>query len=255
MKPRGRWGQALIAGSILACLAAVVALAAMQRPALYEIGAYTTSFRYRDPEQRENALRAAAALDGLVLPPGAEFSYNRSVGPWTADRGFRKAPVSFDGHLLPSFGGGVCQTSTTLYNAALLAGLTVVERHRHAWCPKYIAPGLDAAVAQPDIDLRLRNPYPFPLTLRAAGDADTLRVRILAPERVAPARIATVVRAVDPEDSVVRTGYKRPHLQVPGQPGVRVEVQRITAGRAGERRELISRDTYPPVTRVVALPD
>jgi len=251
----GRWGQALLAGGCLASVGAVVALGVSQRPALYEIGAYTTSFQGRDAEQRANAQRAAEALDGLVLPPGAEFSYNRAVGPWTADRGFRKAPVSYDGHLLPSFGGGVCQTSTTLYNAALRAGLTVVERHRHAWCPKYIAPGLDAAVAQPDIDLRLRNPYSFPLTLRADGASDTLRVRILAPERVPVARVVTIVRAVDPEDSVVRTGYKRPHLQVPGQPGLRVEVERITAGRGGEQRERISRDTYPPVTRVVALPE
>ena len=255
MRAGGRWGQALVAGGCLASIAAVVVLGAAQRPALCEISAYTTSFRHRDPEQRENARRAAQALDGLVLPPGTEFSYNRTVGPWTADRGFRKAPVSYDGHLLPSFGGGVCQTSTTLYNAALRAGMIVVERHRHAWPPKYIAPGLDAAVAQPDIDLRLRNPYSFPLTVRADSSAETLRVRILAPERVPAARVVTVVRAVDPEDSIVRTGYRRPHLQVPGQPGLRVEVERIFAGRSGERRELMTRDTYPPVTRVVALPE
>ena len=109
------------------------------------LGQYTTTLRGRTESQRYNAERAARALDGRVIKPGDALSYNEIVGPWTADAGYKRAPVSYDGELLSAWGGGVCQTSTTLYNAALLAGLEIVERHRHAWPPKYIAPGRDAA--------------------------------------------------------------------------------------------------------------
>jgi hypothetical protein len=91
-------------------------------------------------------LRAAAALNGAVIAPGRELSFNHVVASWTPDRGFVLAPVSYDGQLVVDWGGGVCQTSTTLYNAALLAGMEITERHRHFWPPRYAPPGADAAV-------------------------------------------------------------------------------------------------------------
>ena len=72
-----------------------------------------------------------------IVLPGQVFSFNKTVGSWTADRGYVRAPVSYDGELIKSWGGGVCQTSTTIYNAALMAGLEILERHHHHWPARY----------------------------------------------------------------------------------------------------------------------
>jgi vancomycin resistance protein YoaR len=123
---------------------------------------FATSLEGRTQGQRHNATLAAKRLHGAILAPDATWSFNQTVGQWVRSEGYVRAPVSYGGVLVPAWGGGVCQTSTTLYNAALLAGLEVVERHPHTIAPSYIAPGRDAAVAHGIADLKLRNPYPFP---------------------------------------------------------------------------------------------
>ena len=123
-----------------------------------EMAGYATTLQGAHRGQKHNARLAAEAINGKVIAPGEVFSFNRAVKSWTVDQGYVKAPVSFDGELVRAFGGGVCQTSTTLYNAALLAGCTVVERHPHSFRPLYCPPGRDAAVAYPGVDLRIKNP-------------------------------------------------------------------------------------------------
>ncbi|MGD9498634.1 MAG: VanW family protein, partial [Armatimonadota bacterium] len=209
----------------------------------------------RSEAQRLNALRAAQALDGVVIEPGAELSFNRTVGLWTADRGFLKAPVSFGGEIEPAWGGGVCQASTTLYNAALLAGLEILERHRHQWAPGYAALGRDAAVAQYDIDLRLRNPYPWPVRVVVRASSDALGVSILGRRRGPVASVHTRVRAMLPPREVLRIDPEalpgECHRLVRGWPGYRVLVFREMLDEAQVRRELISEDRYPPLNRLV----
>jgi vancomycin resistance protein YoaR len=222
------------------------------------LGAFSTSLSARTRGQRENALRAARALDGVVIDPGREFSFNRAVGSWTADRGYVRAPVSYDGELVVDWGGGVCQTSSTLYNAALLAGLDIVERNRHAWVPGYVPPGRDAAVAQFDVDLRLRNPYPWPVRLRASATADSLGFEVLGREdglvaavRIEPQSAVGPVEVVRP-DARLQSGQRR--LLTRGRAGVRVAVYRIfLRGPKAGRRELLSRDAYPAMNRVVSV--
>ena len=127
-----------------------------------ELAGYATSLRGRTAAQSgPTRQKAAQAINGKIIAPGATFSYNQTVKSWSWDAGYVKAPVSYDGELVKAYGGGVCQTSTTLYNAALLAGLPIVERHAHTFAPHYVPPGRDAAVAQYDIDLRFQKPLPL----------------------------------------------------------------------------------------------
>ena len=191
-----------LAWTVGVLLAAGVAGLTALPPAQVVVGSYRTPFDGRSEHQRLNAVRAAQALNGAVVAPGAVLSFNRTVGPWTADRGYLKAPVSFGGEIEPAWGGGVCQTSTTLYNAALLAGLEIVERHRHQWPPQYAPPGRDAAVAQYDIDLRIRNPHPWPVRLEAQVAPESLGVSVLGRRRGPLAAVHTQVRAVLPPDEV-----------------------------------------------------
>ncbi len=241
----------LSVGILIALSLAAVALAPPQNATM---GAYCTSFEGRSEHQRLNAERAARALDGVTIPGGGELSFNRTVGPWTADRGYLKAPVSFGGEMHPAWGGGVCQTSTTLYNAALLAGLEIVERHRHQWAPDYVPPGRDAAVAQYDIDLRLRNPHPWPVRIETEAAGDSLEVRLVGRREGPLASVHTQVRAVlaprevTQIDSALQPGEC--HRPGRGQPGYRVLVFRVLAD-APDRRELVSEDRYPPMNRLV----
>jgi len=139
---------------------------------------FRTSLEGRTDGQKINAVKAARAVNGTFIPAGSTFSFNHRVGSWTRERGFVRAPVSLGGILVPSWGGGVCQVSTTLYVAALLAGLEVLERHHHAIAPSYVPKGMDAAVAYGVADLRLRNPFPFPVQIRFEAIETQLVCRI-----------------------------------------------------------------------------
>ena len=110
------------------------------------LSSYVTTFAGRLTDQSHNAALAARKLDGVIVLPGEVLSFNESVGTWSRDQGYRKAPVSFSGTLVNTWGGGVCQTSTTLYNACLLVGMEVVERHHHQFAANYVPPGRDASV-------------------------------------------------------------------------------------------------------------
>jgi len=236
-------------------------------PAQVELAGYATSLKGRTRSQRHNARLAAEGLDGKVIAPGAVFSFNRAVKSWSVDQGYVKAPVSFDGELVPAFGGGVCQTSTTLYNAALLAGLPIKERHAHVFAPHYVTPGRDAAVAYPNIDLRVANPYPFPLRLRAAARGDRLEIRLLGAERapvtahVIPHFLSRDVplrltRLVSPRGSGGVPRRAGAYLRSPGATGYRVVTYRVLTQSGREvRRERLSDDTYPAMNRIVQLSD
>ena len=220
------------------------------------IAAYTTSFAARSRGQIENALLAARTLDGTVVPPGGEFSFNRCLGPWTADRGYRRAPVSYDGELTLATGGGVCQLSSTLYVAALLAGMEVLERNRHFWPVSYALPGLDAAVAYPSIDLRFRNPLPAYVALRARGRRDQLIVELVSTASTGSYAIEREELSVSPPLTIVRAEDRLSPGQIlranRGQPGREVAVYRVHHTEGGRtQRTLVSLDAYPTLNRIL----
>jgi len=164
------FGRLLIFVSLLA----VAVLSGCQRQRPVVLSTFRTSLEGRTEGQRHNALKAVRAINGAVIPPNGTFSFNSRVGSWTRERGFVRAPVSFGGVLVPSWGGGVCQVSTTLYVAALLAGLEVLERHNHSVAPSYVPMGMDAAVAYGVADLRLRNPFRFPVQIKCEVRGDQI---------------------------------------------------------------------------------
>jgi vancomycin resistance protein YoaR len=99
----------------------------------------------------------AQLIDKTLVAPGATFSFNAATGERTADKGFLEAPVIINGELQNGLGGGVCQVSTTVFNAAYEAGLPILERTNHALYISHYPQGRDATVNYPDLDLRFRN--------------------------------------------------------------------------------------------------
>lgn len=150
-----------------------------RRPYQAELGMFRTSLSERSPEQRDNIRRAVAALEGAVLEPGEEWSFNRHVGPRTPERGYRSAPAFLEQDVTESVGGGICQVSSTVYNAAALSGLTITERIPHNRRVHSVPPGRDATVWYGKADLRLRNDTGAPVRLSASLSDEALTVRFL----------------------------------------------------------------------------
>jgi vancomycin resistance protein YoaR len=211
------------------------------------LAGYTTSLKGRKKAQIRNATLAARALEGQVIKAGKVFSYNAVVSANDADNdtGYVPAPVSVEGTMVPALGGGVCQTSTTLYNAALLAGLEVLERHPHTIAPKYVPPGRDAAVAWPGVDLRLRNPYAFPVRLSAKVVGERLSVEVVG-ERGRASEIVLETRVLSIQEPARRSVVGRRRSSA-GVSGIRVATYRTKNGN----RERLSDDTYATLDEVI----
>lgn len=211
---------------------------------------FATSLEGRTQGQRHNALLAAKRVDGTILQPNATWSFNQTVGHWARSEGYVRAPVSYGGILVPAWGGGVCQTATTLYNAALLAGLEIVERHPHTVAPSYIGAGRDAAVAQGIADLKLRNPYPFPcrVEFRVTNSRLVCSIYAQAPaetvRRTAP-RCTLTPEIVASTPAPIAVGFRTQ----PGRAGVRVRLWRNCSRNGENWSEFCHETQYAPLPR------
>ncbi|WP_334072120.1 MULTISPECIES: VanW family protein [Paenibacillus] len=207
-----------------------------------------------------NVDAAARALDGLVLPPDGVFDYAAIVRAAEEQYGFREAPVIFGGRLVPGVGGGICQVSSTLYNAAVRAGLDIVERRNHSVPVRYIPLGQDATFAEGHINFRFRNTTGNHLLIAARTDSGRLTVKLFGDipgnvlydmesktAKILPAGNKYVVNPALP------AGSRK--VIVRGKPGFVVDTYRVkyVDGRIAERIRL-SRDTYPAQPNVIAVP-
>ncbi|MCS7253173.1 MAG: VanW family protein [Armatimonadota bacterium] len=230
--------------------AACIIVFIVSQPRERELSNFSTSLVGRTKAQKHNAKLAAQALNGKVIPPRSTFSFNEAVGPWTRDRGYKRAPVSYGGEIVLAFGGGVCQTSSALYNAALLAGLEIIERHPHQWLPTYVSPGRDAAVAYGIADLKLRNPYDEPVRIEFRVNDEVLQCRLLSSFRYrAKCIIESEIKWHDPPTPTVIYERELKHGRVvrvsEGIQGCTVRTYRVLVldGKS-VKRELISVDEY-----------
>ena len=137
--------------------------------------------KHTDDENRNTNLRLVCEiLDGYILDPGEEFSYNGVVGERTKERGFKPASAYSGTRLIKDFGGGVCQGSSTLYNCVLLADLEVTERVCHGYTVNYLPIGLDAAVNwATKTDFKFRNNFHFPIQIKAEVSDGYLKMQLL----------------------------------------------------------------------------
>ncbi|MDR3709394.1 MAG: VanW family protein [Capsulimonadaceae bacterium] len=127
------------------------------------IGHFVTHFNPREAGRTKTVRRAISMIDDHVVAPGAIFSVNDTVGERTEKRGFGIGHVFVDGQMKKDVGGGMCQVATTLFNAALLANLQIVERHQHVRTVPYVKPGSDATVWFGKKDFKLRNDTAYPI--------------------------------------------------------------------------------------------
>ncbi len=143
------------------------------------IGSYSTEYNAKI-QRATNVVLAASRINGVVVMPGQEFSFHRTVLPRTPENGYVEAPVIVDKEYVPGYGGGICQVSSTLYAAMLQAGVPATERYPHSIEVSYIPVGMDATISGSYKDLKFVNVFEKPLLILATTDeTGTLTVSIV----------------------------------------------------------------------------
>ena len=224
------------------------------------IASYSTRYKPWERDRTYNLKIACRAINGTLIRRAETFSYNKVVGPRLKEYGFRDAPIFVKGEVEPGTGGGVCQVSTTVYNAALLSNLKILRRSHHSRPVVYAPVGRDATVAYPLLDLRFKNTTGGPVYIAASVGPRTVNVTVLGKrsdglkvelEAVGHRVIKAPVTAARVETSTPA----KPIVQQAGRAGHQVSIYRIVREN-GEvvKRELISTDYYPPEPRIVAIP-
>ncbi len=159
------------------------------------LGSATTSFRDSIPGRVHNLILATQRLNGVVVQPGAVFSFNQALGPDGESAGFVTAKIIYNGRTIDGIGGGICQVATTAFRAAFYSGVDIVERHPHTYRVSFYEPpvGFDATVfSDQGVDLRWRNNLKVPVLIQTAVDtrAQTINFTYLATE---PAKYKAVL--------------------------------------------------------------
>ena len=121
------------------------------------LASYSTKYAASNKNRTTNLRLAAGKIDGTVLLPGETFSYNNVVGERTISAGYKDAAIYQNGQVVDGLGGGICQISTTLFNAVLFSNLEIVELHNHQFVPSYATAGRDATVVYGVKDFKFKN--------------------------------------------------------------------------------------------------
>ncbi|MCL6425495.1 MULTISPECIES: VanW family protein [Bacillus] len=132
-----------------------------------QLGQYVTYFNSSNKSRSHNISLSAKAIDNHVVFPNETFSFNQVVGMRTRNKGYKSAPIIVKGELSEGVGGGICQVSSTLFNAVDRAGLQIVQRYSHTRSVPYVPPGRDATVSWGGPDFRFQNQYNQPILIRA----------------------------------------------------------------------------------------
>ncbi|MHB9148817.1 MAG: VanW family protein [Thermoleophilia bacterium] len=226
-----------------------------------EIASFTTYFSPTSLARVNNIRQVAQILDGYVVRPGETFSFNRAVGPRTRAAGFDEAPVIRDGVLTPGVGGGICQVSTTLFNAVFFAGLPVVERKPHSFYIDHYPVGRDATVSYGATDLRFRNDSDTVILLSISTSPRSVTVSLAAPlwDRTVSYETSAFDDMVEPKSSEASPRKLRdPALPrgaisplEPGVSGRSVTVARVVRNTNGVLFEDAFSSSYAPKDYVI----
>jgi vancomycin resistance protein YoaR len=222
------------------------------------IASYTTQFDPWDQNRTQNVLLAAKSVNDILVRTGEVFSFNDIVGLRLAKFGYKEAPVYIDGILVPDWGGGVCQVSSTLYNAVLLADLTIEERTAHFHPPGYVPLGQDATVADNQLDFRFKNTSSQNIYITGEVFGNQLVINIFGQQLDNPPQISVVAtdkRVLEPntiikQDTNLELGKEV--VEVEGQKGFLVSTNRIKKinGKI-VAQEFLASDEFKSVDKIV----
>lgn len=143
-----------------------------------QLASFSTNYNTRDTDRTTNLRLAANKVNGTVLMPGETFSYNKVVGQRTIAAGYKEAPIYVNGQVVDGLGGGICQISSTLYNAVIYANLDIVTRSNHQFVPSYVTASRDATVVYGSTDFQFKNNRKYPIKIMCSVSGGVASVRI-----------------------------------------------------------------------------
>lgn len=222
------------------------------------LSSYSTTYITSKVNRTTNLKLASNQINGVVVMPGETFSYNKTVGPRTAERGFKEAGIYSGGEVVDGLGGGICQISSTLYNIVLLANLEIVERENHQFLPGYVPAGKDATVVYGSIDFKFKNNRDYPVKIVSSVGGGYVKMQLYGMKEDNEYDVSiqtTVLQTIYPQTvyrdtSSLKEGVTK--VQDSGQNGCKSETYRILK-KDGKvvSKELLSKDTYSAMKKVV----
>ena len=219
---------------------------------------FTTMYDPGNKDRSTNLRIACEKLNGKVIMPGETFSYNQTLGPRTVAAGYKNGKIYENGKVVDGIGGGICQISSTLYNAVLEANLEIVERRNHQFVTSYVGPGRDATVVYGITDFRFKNTRNYPIRLVASSKNGIASVAIygIKEENEYTFEFKTNTIGTIPyttqyiEDNTLPAGTEQ--VEQNGSNGLKTETYIIKKLNGKEvSRKLLSRDTYNAMTKIV----
>ena len=224
----------------------------------YLISSFSTKYDARNTNRSTNLQIAAEKINGKVLMPGEEFSYNKVVGKRTVEAGYKDAAIYADGGVVDGLAGGICQISSTLYNSVLLANLQITERRNHSFTTSYLPAGKDATVVWGTTDFRFINSRSYPIKLEASVKNGIAEFKIHGMQeeveyevRILPVKIQSIPYSVIyQEDPTVIPGQQI--VKQAGHAGCKVTTYKeLRLNGEVVSKEPISNDTYQPMRTII----
>lgn len=223
-----------------------------------KLATFTTRYDASQTDRTTNLRIACQKLNGKVILPGETFSYNKTLGERSIGAGYKNAKVYENGEVVDGIGGGICQISSTLYNAVLMANLDIVERRNHQFVTSYVPAGRDATVVYGMTDFKFKNTRKYPVTLKASINNGIATVSVYGIKEneeytvsFETRTIATIPTSVQyEENSNLPVGTEK--VKQKGANGVKTETY-ITKSLKGKvvSRKLLSKDTYNAMKKIV----
>lgn len=224
----------------------------------YLISTYSTKYDASNKNRSTNLKIAAEKINGKVLMPGEEFSFNKIVGKRTVEAGYKEAAIYADGGVVDGLAGGICQISSTLYNSVLLANLQVTERRNHSFTTSYAPAGRDATVVWGTIDFRFINSRSYPIKIEATVNNGIAEFKLYGMQeeveyevRILPVRTQSIpYKTTYEEDSGLIPGQQI--VKQSGHAGCKVTTYKeLRVNGEVVSKEPISNDTYQPMRTII----
>lgn len=219
---------------------------------------YKTTYSAGDKNRNTNIELAAKNINGTILMPGEMFSYNGILGDTTAEKGYKPAGAYLNGQVIQSYGGGICQVSSTLYNAVLYANLEVTERYNHSFLSGYVPAGLDATVSYGTKDFKFINNrnYPIKLVVTAANGTISATIYGVKEDDDVDVELQSVITSyISPKVTYEKTNtlnVGEEKVKQAGSTGCKCTVY-ITKSRNGQQisREVLNNDVYSAKPKII----
>ena len=222
------------------------------------LSSFSTRFDENNKERSNNLNIAASKIDGTILAPGEEFSYNKIVGERSIAAGYKEAKIYQGGKVIDGLGGGICQISSTLYNAVVCANLDVTERYNHQFITSYVQPGRDATVAYGSKDFKFKNNRTYPIRIDVYITSGIAKVDIYGIKEKDDKEIDIDVETIStiPYETKYQTDSSLPSntekLKQRGANGVIVKAYKlIKQNGITISKNLLSKDSYIPLDRII----